>query len=515
MSLNRPQFLWLFFLLLPMLGFELLRILRLGPSVAALWGVEASRAWRARRFLALTLRSLALCVIVFALSGPVAGMRAYRQWTTGLDVVFALDVSRSMNVVEEGSTRLERAVRQIRVFMDQLEGSRFSLVVFKGRSLTLFPLSDDREAIDEFLESAGSHLLSDKGTNIDLALLEAGSAALSLRSSARSLILLSDGEGLSGNVAQALAQVQDAALSVYAVGFGREAGAEVPGLSQVISRRDRKLLKSICQSTGGLYADEESSSGLASIVAALRLSLGSSGQRSLALRRIDGSPPFIAAAALLLFFSVIVMRWGGALQAGTPGRAGKALALSLCLAFLFSSCERSAAVLGGADAIFLASRGENSRAADKFLKILPRVGAEDSHTILYDTALCYAALGESGPALDLAQRAADSTDKRVSANAHYAIGSIHFAQSRYREAYEAFKACLRLDPSARDAQINLELAWERIEKDGGAQSTRNAEAERGQGARGEAEEFDIIRNAERDRYKNSEEGRQEIDRDDY
>jgi Ca-activated chloride channel family protein len=517
MSLTRPALVWLLLLAVPQLSFEFLRVMRLKPAIKALWGSGAARSWRRRRAAAAWLRALALASIVFCLAGPVSGTRAVRSWTRGLDAVILLDVSRSMNVQDGDSTRLETAVRRARAFMDRLDGARFALTVFKGGALTVFPLSDDRDSIDEFLDSAGSHLLSDKGSDLEAAVREAVKACSARSATSRAIILLSDGESLSGSLEKAAEAAREAGISIHAVGFGDERGGAVPENEGIKSKRNRQSLRFLCRSTGGQYADEDNARALRGMEAALVLPLSATGNRSLVLSRVDGSLPFILCACLCLALSALAGRarslpeWPRA--RARPGR--KTVVLAVFLLAGLCGCARSASVFQAADALMLASSGRQPEAVERLLKVLPRVSGEDADAVKYDLALCYCALGETEPAYELLKSAAASTSLSVSANAWYCLGCLQFADSSYRDAWESFRQSLRRAPDSQDAQVNLELAWERMEKEGGVTARQPHSAQDKGGAEGESEEFDLIRKAERDRFRNSIGADEGSGRDDY
>lgn len=525
MSLTRPLLLWLLVLVLPLLGLERWRLSRVLPALRAIWGDAVAASWKFRRALAAGLRALAAVAAVIAFSGPVMGMKATRTWTSGLDVAILMDVSNSMNVIESGATRLERAKREARGLMDRLPDGRFALVVFKGSAATIFPLTDDSGSIDEFLDSAGSHLLTAKGSDIAAGVDEALKALRTRSGSARAIVLLSDGEALAGDTARAAEASRAAGAPIYAIGLGSDEGGTVPERGNAVSKRERSVLRQVCQASGGLYADGENRGAVVALYDTLAAPLSPRGGRSALLERVDASAPFAFLAALALCLAALA----GALPPARGGRAGKgatggkkarsaktALAAgSIALCAFLCGCDRASSVISTADGVMLASRGDHPRAIERLLAVLPRVSGADADTVRYDLGICYAAMGEQEAALDIMRRAANSADSGLAARAWYSLGCFHFMQAEYRQAWEAFRESLRREPGSRDAQVNLELSWIRMERSGAASSEESVSSSRKEGVKGDQEEFELIRQAERDRFRNAQETEAESDAKDY
>lgn len=521
MSLTRPVALYLLLFLLPLALAERWRIARIAPTVRAVWGGEAALSWKRRRIRAALLRAVSWIALSLACAGPVSGLRPSRGFSSGQDVAFLLDVSRSMGVTEGGMTRLARARSAARAIMDGIPEARFALCVFKGKAMTVFPMTDDCGSIDEFLDTAGSHLLTEKGTDIEAGLDEALGAFNAHSAAARAIVLFSDGEGLRGRPERAAERARAAGVPIHAIGIGSEEGGPVPETPSTKSKRDREALLRICRASGGSYADEENRTALRAILETLRGSLSPGSGGSARPAQADASAPFILLGCLSLALSALAGIYPGtASSGGSEGRMegkrvrGAAGALLIVFGSL-CGCDRLGAALSTADAVMAAARDDHPKAIEGFLAVLPRVSGTDADAVRYDLALSYSAMGEGEAAIDLALRAADSGSQAIAARSWYALGCFHFMDADYRKAWEAFRECLRLEPGSHDAKVNLELSWERMEREGGAAPIEAAAAGRGQAKEGEREEFELIRQAERDRYRNAAERGAEGDAGDY
>ncbi|MDX6501907.1 MAG: Ca-activated chloride channel, partial [Blastocatellia bacterium] len=219
---------------------------------------------RAQR--ALTLAALALLCV--ALAGPLVGYRWEQVSRRGIEIVFAVDTSRSMSTPDVKPDRLTRAKLAIDDFTNQLDGDAIGLVAFAGESFLVCPITLDYGAFHESLNAVDINTIPRGGTNIASAIREAQAALRRRPSSDKILILITDGEDLEGDaLIAAQAAAREDKLKVYTVGVGTAQGDLIPltaslnggfvkdeSGSFVKSRLDEPALKAIAAATGGQYA---------------------------------------------------------------------------------------------------------------------------------------------------------------------------------------------------------------------------------------------------------------------
>jgi Ca-activated chloride channel homolog len=214
------------------------------------------------------LQTAGLALFAVALAQPECGSHAELVKRTGIDVVVALDASKSMLARDVEPSRIERARVELITLLDQLKGDRVGLVVFAGSAFIQSPLTTDYEAAKLFLRAVDPLEMPQGGTDIggalDLSreLLENGGEG----TRDRVVVLLSDGEDFGGDVDEAMAGLKAAGIRVYAVGIGSEAGEPIPLLDKsgavagykkdehgntVLTRLDRGGLARIAEATGG------------------------------------------------------------------------------------------------------------------------------------------------------------------------------------------------------------------------------------------------------------------------
>ncbi len=187
-----------------------------------------SRRWKS------ALVCLGVALLSLALAGPQVGTVLKEVTREGVDVIIALDVSRSMDAEDVAPNRLSRAKNEIRKLLGSLRGDRVGLVIFAGDAFLQCPLTTDYSALRLFLDVADRDLLATPGTDFERALEEAvraldGAAAEPTASErSRALIFVSDGDNHVANLESILGRAREAGIVIYTVGVGETGGVPIP-----------------------------------------------------------------------------------------------------------------------------------------------------------------------------------------------------------------------------------------------------------------------------------------------
>ena len=275
--LEHPERLW-FLLTLPVVfGFCLWSLHRRKRLLSQFASTEMLvhmrldiRPLRAR--LRLFLFVLAYAAAILSLSGIMLGFEWENVERYGVDIIIAVDLSRSMLAqdVESGTTlsRLERAKREVIDLLHHSNGDRIGLVAFAGSAFLACPLTLDIAALEDFVSELDSNFIPTQGTSIGEALSIAQKAFASSQKNTRALVLITDGEDLAGEAQAAAAEAKKEGIKIFAMGIGNPEGAPIPdtdgGFKQdasgniILSHLDEAALRQMADTTGGIYVHSQS-----------------------------------------------------------------------------------------------------------------------------------------------------------------------------------------------------------------------------------------------------------------
>jgi Ca-activated chloride channel family protein len=218
---------------------------------------------RRRRHVRAALLTVGLAALAVALGGPMWGFHWEEVKREGVDLVVALDTSKSMLTTDVAPNRLARAKLAVQDLLAELQGDRIALVAFAGTAFVQCPLTLDRSAFLESLEAVDVGIIPRGGTNLTVAIDTALEAFEGRQGSHQALVLITDGEDHEGKVEDAIKHATERGVKVYTVGIGTAEGELIPiegggylkdRKGQVVkSRLDEETLKKIAIDTGGVY----------------------------------------------------------------------------------------------------------------------------------------------------------------------------------------------------------------------------------------------------------------------
>lgn len=208
---------------------------------------------------------LAVFMCFAALARPQYGFQWVDVKRKGIDLLFALDTSKSMLAEDIKPNRLKRAHLAILDFVQQLNGDRVGLMPFAGSAYLMCPLTLDYEAFADSLSAVTTEIIPRGGTNI-AAVIDKAVETLNNAANHKILIVLTDGENLEGDAVKAAEEAAKQGLIVYTVGVGTSQGELIPVAGEngkgfikdpkgnfVTSRLDETTLSAIAEKSGGLY----------------------------------------------------------------------------------------------------------------------------------------------------------------------------------------------------------------------------------------------------------------------
>ncbi|HUF36548.1 MAG TPA: VWA domain-containing protein [Gemmatimonadales bacterium] len=437
--------------------------------LARRWSPALGRVARARGAWAPAVLGLAALLATVGLAGPRAGRKEIRTESRALSLVLAMDISRSMLAEDVTPNRLQRASREARRLIQDLEGDRIGLIAFAGQSYILSPLTVDGGAIRMYLDALDPEVATPGGSNLG-AMLAQGSQLLAATTDAadRVLVVFTDGEAhdtLTEIVSQAEA-LKESGVRLVMVAEGRPEPVRIPVRDSagtiteyqqdaegavVRTRRRDDVLQAIVEAAEATLVPSEvpdQAGAVRAVVAAMKRSPASE------TRTADLIPrawiPVLAAALLLLGYTLV--RPGPALV----GVAGLLLGASAAWAQRPTEGARALAA------------GDPARAAAAFLEEAGRGAARD--TAFYNAGTAALEAGRLDVARGALSEAAKSLDPALRYRALYNLGLVSLLaaeadSSREGEllddAIDRLRQALLLEPGSARAKWNLELAERR------------------------------------------------------
>jgi Ca-activated chloride channel homolog len=200
-------------------------------------------------------------IAVANLRVPGAGQNTTRK---GIDVVFALDVSKSMWANDLQPTRLEKAKELLLQLMSKMPQDRIGLTLVAGQSYKQMPLTTDHNAAAIFISTASPDAVPSQGTDFSEAMKQSATSFNKLERRFKTIILVSDGEDHNEKTMETTDEMAEQGIMICTVGVGTEGGSSIPDPvtgedkkdasgNVVVTKLNEEGLKTIAEKTNGIY----------------------------------------------------------------------------------------------------------------------------------------------------------------------------------------------------------------------------------------------------------------------
>ncbi len=212
---------------------------------------------------------LALTSLIIGLVNPKMGTKIETVKREGIDIVFAIDVSKSMLAEDVAPNRLEKSKQLVSQLINQLGSDRIGIIAYSGSAFPVLPITTDYSVAKMFLQGMNTTMISSQGTSLDEAINLAATTFFDKKDKTNKLlILISDGEDHSENAEDAASEAQKLGLKIITIGVGSEKGGPIPlkrnGIVDsfqrdkngevVITKRNAEILTKIGKNSKG-YVD--------------------------------------------------------------------------------------------------------------------------------------------------------------------------------------------------------------------------------------------------------------------
>jgi Ca-activated chloride channel family protein len=226
-------------------------------------GLSLSKRWKKRVY-----ELSALAFLIIALANPQIGAKMEEVKREGIDILVALDVSKSMLAEDIAPNRLKKAKHEIREFIDGLRGDRIGLIPFAGTAFTQCPLTLDYSTAEMFLDLMDIYTIPRPGTSIGSAIESAINSFPEKDRKYKVLVLITDGEDHESDIEQISAEAKEHGIVIYTIGIGALEGAPIPEFDKfgnkigfkkdydgniVTTKLDVETLRKISSKTGGKF----------------------------------------------------------------------------------------------------------------------------------------------------------------------------------------------------------------------------------------------------------------------
>ena len=220
--------------------------------------------------LKLIIQLLGITFLTVGLVNPKIGTKLETVKREGVDIVFAVDVSKSMLAEDIAPNRIEKAKRLVSEIINQLASDRIGIIAYAGQAYPQLPITTDYGAAKMFLQSMNTDMLTSQGTAIDQAIELATTYYDDDEQTNRVLFIISDGEDHSeGATLKVVEDATEAGIKIYTIGVGKTKGAPIPikrkGVLEslkkdaqgevVITKLNETILQDIADDGNGEYID--------------------------------------------------------------------------------------------------------------------------------------------------------------------------------------------------------------------------------------------------------------------
>ncbi|NND62849.1 MAG: VWA domain-containing protein [Flavobacteriaceae bacterium] len=266
--------------------------------------------------------ALALVCLSFGLVNPKIGTKLETVKREGVDVVFALDVSKSMLAEDIAPNRLQKSKQLVTQIINNLAGDRIGIIGYAGSAFPQVPITTDFSSAKLFLSSMNTDMVSSQGTAITEAISLAQTYYNDEEQTNRVLFIISDGEDHEGNVSAIVEEASKMGIRIFTIGVGTERGAPIPikrnGIlqyykrdvnnEQVVTKLERGTLTEIASNANGQFIDGSNTKEVVETVTAI---LNGMDKKEFEAKQFtdfkDQFQWFLAGALLLLVLDVLLL----------------------------------------------------------------------------------------------------------------------------------------------------------------------------------------------------------------
>ncbi len=425
-----------------------------------------------RRWIKAALLMAAVLFVAIALAGPRYGFRWQEINQRGVDLVIALDCSRSMTATDIQPTRLERAKREVFDLLAMLQGDRVGLVAFSGTAYLQCPLTLDYNAFNLFLNALSPDYLPVGGTDITAATQTAMESFDPKSPADKAVILITDGENTgSEDPLKAAETLKQKGIKLFCIGVGGAEGVPIPeaagGFKKdrsgqiVLSRLDETTLKKMAVITGGTYVRSVAGDMDLDAIYTYEILQKMDAQMLTSGRKQVWEDRFQWPLALALICLVVELLL-------PVTRKNIAVSIMVALIFLPAVSSQAGDTRKGIAAY---EQGDFETALKHFTEA--QLNAPEDAQRLYNVADAYYKTGDFDAAADHYKQVLKTEDTDLKRKALYNLGNTEFRRGNAKDAIGHYETALTIDPEDRLTRENLAFVKQMLAQQQQQQSTND------------------------------------------
>ena len=218
-------------------------------------------------WLKFSLLLLAIASLIFALVNPKIGTKMETVTREGVDIVFAIDVSKSMEAEDVAPNRLEKSKQLVTQIINNLASDRIGIIAYAGSAFPQLPITTDYASAKMFLQAMNTDMVSSQGTAIKEAIELSSTYFNEEDQTSKVLFIISDGEDHEGDIGNVAKEATEKGIRIFTIGVGSLKGGPIPikrnGVIQsykkdqngetVITKLNEGTLKEIADDADGEY----------------------------------------------------------------------------------------------------------------------------------------------------------------------------------------------------------------------------------------------------------------------
>ncbi len=415
-----------------------------------------------RSVLRISLVILSAALLVLALANLQKPSEKSEVTRKGVDIMIALDVSKSMLAQDIQPDRLTRAKQFLQKLVDRLPDDRIGIVLFAGRAYLQMPLSTDHSAASMYIQQASPESVPTQGTVISEALQQSFNAFMSKERKYRSVVIISDGEDHDPKALQLAQEMSARGIMINTVGIGSPNGSQILDPSTgnpktdlqgniVVSKLNEAELKQLAATTNGVYTRLENTEASVNAIVRQLGTIEKTAVSDTEFRDYTSYFQYFLIPALVLLLIEFFM-----------GERKRMFAMMVILMWMGSlSAQQNNRQIVKGNEYYRA--GKYDKAIDEYRKVLER--NPDNSLVTYNLANALYRQQKFAEAEELYARNEKLTKDAAMLNkVYYNKGLTHTRKKELEKSIAAYKQALIYDQNDADARHNLQKALRELKK---------------------------------------------------